>query len=44
MSPKFNEPHDCEVESAGTTRSIIGVSHNVFDINPNSNDLVIIEL
>jgi len=42
--PKFNEPKDCEVESSETNREIIGVSHNIFDIPPNVNDLLIIEL
>jgi len=42
--PKFNEPKDCEVESSETNREIIGVSHNIFDIPPNTNDLLIIEL
>jgi hypothetical protein len=42
--PKFIEPKDCEVESAETNREIIGVSHNLFDIPPNPNDLLIIEL
>ena len=43
-SPKFIDPHDCEVESARSNRCVFGDTFPLFEIPPNSNSLLIIEV
>ncbi|EGR29433.1 hypothetical protein IMG5_155830 [Ichthyophthirius multifiliis] len=43
-TPKIVDAKDCEVESAETVRCIIGDSHQVFDIPPSTDALLIMEV
>ncbi len=43
-APKLVEPRDCEVESAATTRCIIGDSNQIYDIPANPDTLMIMEV
>lgn len=43
-SPKLVEPHDCEVETSTTNRCIFGESHQIFDVPPNPDTLMIFEV
>ena len=44
LSPKFIDPHDCEVESGRTNRCIFGDIRPIYDISANQNALLIIEI
>ncbi|KAL4441575.1 hypothetical protein ABPG74_021507 [Tetrahymena malaccensis] len=43
-APKIVDPKECEVESSETVRCIIGDSHQIFDIPPNPDALLIMEI
>jgi len=42
-SPKLVDPKDCEVETSETVRCIIGDNHQIFDVPPHPDTLLIIE-